>query len=319
MAPLKAITQFPGQMAQALAGADRVFEVLGLPAPEGSSDVGSVAHFEREVRFEHVWFRYVGGPSAHTPPRRKAAAELRLADEDAETRWVLRDVSFTLPKGRTVALVGPSGAGKTTLAELLPRLREPTLGSILLDGVPITECSRRSLRALIGFVGQETIVFNDTVLANIAYGRPGASEAEVEASARAANAHDFIARMHEGYHTRLGERGTRLSGGQRQRIAIARAILRDPAILILDEATSALDRESERLVHEALIRLMRDRTVLVIAHRLATVRHADLILVVEDGRIVERGSHDELMRGNGLYRRLASHAEGQGERSRAFA
>jgi subfamily B ATP-binding cassette protein MsbA len=320
MAPLKAITQFPGQMAQALASADRVFEVLALPAPEASGDVGSVARFEREVGFEHVWFRYGGDPAVPPSAKRKAAAgDSRFPDDDAERRWVLRDVSFTLSKGSTVALVGPSGAGKTTLAELLPRLREPTLGRILLDGVPLTECSRRTLRALIGFVGQETIVFNDTVLANIAYGRPGASEAEVEAAARAANAHDFIARMPEGYHTRLGERGTRLSGGQRQRIAIARAILRDPAILILDEATSALDRESERLVHEALIRLMRDRTVLLIAHRLATVRHADLILVVEDGRIVERGSHDELMRGEGLYHRLASHAESQGARSRAFA
>jgi subfamily B ATP-binding cassette protein MsbA len=319
MAPLKAITQFPGQMAQALAGADRVFEVLALPAPEASGDGGPVARFEREVRFEHVWFRYAGDPAVHGPVPRRTAAGSRPRDDDAETRWVLRDVSFTLPKGSMVALVGPSGAGKTSLAELLPRLREPAMGRILLDGVPITECSRRSLRGLIGFVGQETIVFNDTVLANIAYGRPGASEAEVEAAARAANAHDFIARMREGYHTRLGERGTRLSGGQRQRIAIARAILRDPAILILDEATSALDRESERLVHDALVRLMRDRTVLVIAHRLATVRHADLILVVEDGRIVERGSHDELMRENGLYRRLASHAEGPGARARAFA
>ena len=162
-----------------------------------------------------------------------------------------------------MALVGPSGAGKTTLAELLPRLREPTTGRILLDGAPLADCSRRSVRALMAFVGQETVVFNDTVFGNIAYGRPGASRAEVEAAARAAHAHGFIAQLPDGYDTLLGERGTRLSGGQRQRIAIARALLRDSPILILDEATSALDSDSERLVQDALLRLMQDRTVLV--------------------------------------------------------
>jgi len=311
MAPLKAITQFPGQMAQALAGADRVFEILALPAAEDSPDIGKTARFEREVRFEQVWFRYSSDPGATDGRRRERAA----GDGD----WVLRDVSFSLQRGTTVALVGPSGAGKTTLAELLPRLREPTRGRILVDGVPLVECSRRSVRALIGFVGQETVLFNDTVQANIAYGKPGATPAEVETAARAANAHGFIAQLPHGYQTLLGERGTRLSGGQRQRIAIARAVLRDPPILILDEATSALDRESERLVQDALTRLMRDRTVLVIAHRLVTVRHADLILVVDDGRIVERGSHEELMHHHGLYRRLASQGEGRGAGPRAFA
>ena len=286
MAPLKSLSQFPVQMAMGLASAERVFEVLDRPAAESYRDEGAAAKFEREVKFDRIGFEY-----GSQPPGRAAG-------------FALSDISFTLPKGAVVALVGPSGAGKTTLAELLPRLREPTAGRILLDGVPMNELSRSSVRALMGFVGQETVIFNDTVQANIGYGLSSASEAAVEAAARAANAHDFIDALPERYQTRLGERGTRLSGGQRQRIAIARALLRDPPILVLDEATSALDTESERLVQEALNRLMQDRTVLVIAHRLATVRHADLILVLDRGCIVERGSHAELMDAGGLYARL---------------
>jgi len=213
-------------------------------------------------------------------------------------------VSFEVPKGQVVALVGPSGAGKTTLVELLPRFWEPTGGRILLDGVPLNTLTRGSVRDLMAVVGQDTILLNDTVHANIAYGMPQATRAEVERAAEAANATEFVARLPEGYDTMLGERGARLSGGQRQRIAIARALLRDAPILILDEATSALDTESERLVQQAIDRLMRDRTVLVIAHRLATVRHADQILVLDGGRIVERGTHDALLASGGLYRRL---------------
>lgn len=283
MAPLKAITQFPGQMAQALASAERVFDILGLPAAELEHDGLAPARFEREIRFEEVGFRYA-----------------------ADTAPVLEGISFTITRGQTVALVGPSGAGKTTMAELLPRLREPTAGRILLDDAPLATLSRATVRALMAVVSQETVLFNETVAANIGYGRPGASQAEIEAAARAANAHDFITGLPAGYETRLGERGTRLSGGQRQRIALARAILRDPPILILDEATSALDSESERLVQDAILRLMEGRTVLVIAHRLATVRHADLILVVEGGRIVERGTHDTLLAAGGVYQRLAA-------------
>ena len=294
MAPLKAITQFPGQMAQALASVERVLEVLDLPAAELDAGSGAVARFQKEIVFDGVWFGYGAKPPGN-------------ADFAA---WVLRDISFHLPKGATVALVGPSGVGKTTLAELLPRLRDPVAGRILLDGAPLGDFSRQSVRALMGFVGQETVIFNDTVHANIAYGRPGASAAEVEAAARAVHAHGFISQLPAGYQTRLGERGTRLSGGQRQRIAIARALLRDPPILILDEATSALDSESERLVQDAVLRLMRDRTVLVIAHRLGTIRRADQILVLDGGRIAERGTHDELLARNGLYRRLC---EGQFE------
>jgi subfamily B ATP-binding cassette protein MsbA len=200
--------------------------------------------------------------------------------------------------------VGPSGAGKTTLADLVPRFHDPTGGQILMDGVPLTRLTRRSLRSLLGVVSQDTVLLNDTVHTNIAYGSADATRAQVEAAAQAANADQFIAQLPLGYETLRGERGTRLSGGQRQRIAIARALLRDPPILILDEATSALDTESERLVQQAIDRLMAQRTVLVIAHRLATVRDADEIVVLDAGRVAERGTHDELFRAGGLYRRL---------------
>src|SRR6185503_729792 len=238
------------------------------------------ARFEREVAYEAVDFSYDQGDP------------------------VLSEVTFTLPKGKVVALVGPSGAGKTTLADLLPRFHDPVGGRITMDGVPLTRLTRRSLRALMGVVSQDTVLLNDTVLANIAYGSPGATRDQVEDAAKAANASSFIAALPLGYDTMLGERGTRLSGGQRQRIAIARALLRVPPILILDEASSALDTKSERLVQQAIERLMHHRTVLVIAHRLATVRNADEIVVLDAGRVVQRGTHEELLQTSGLYRRL---------------
>ena len=278
--PLKTIASFPAVMAVALASAERVFELLDQPPSETDRPGEGPASFQREIVFDRVTFSYDGGDP------------------------VLSDVSFALPKGRVVALVGPSGAGKTTLADLLPRFHDPTGGRILMDDVPLTRLTRRSLRALMGVVSQDTVLLNDTVRANIAYGSPGATPEAVEAAAEAANAGGFIRALPQGYDTLLGERGTRLSGGQRQRIAIARALLRDPPILILDEATSALDTESERLVQQAIERLMRERTVLVIAHRLATVRDADEIVVLDAGRVVQRGTHEELYRAGGLYRRL---------------
>jgi ATP-binding cassette, subfamily B, bacterial MsbA len=278
--PLKTISNFPATMALALGSAERIFQVLDETPAEVDRPGEGTARFERDIVFDRVGFRYGDGEP------------------------VLHDISLTIPKGTVVALVGPSGAGKTTLADLLPRFHDPTEGRILLDGVPLTRLTRRSLRALMGVVSQESLLLNDSVLANIAYGSPGATRERVEAAAEAANAAGFIRQLPLGFDTLLGERGTRLSGGQRQRIAIARALLRDPPILILDEATSALDTESERLVQQAIDRLMRQRTVLVIAHRLATVRDADEIAVLDEGRIVQQGSHESLYRDGGLYRRL---------------
>jgi len=217
---------------------------------------------------------------------------------------VLEGVDFFVPAGTVVALVGPSGAGKTTIVDLLARFYEPTAGAIEIDGTDIRDLRIASLRGALGVVSQDTVLFHDTVRANIAYGIEDAPLERVEAAARAAHAHDFAMKLPEGYGTVVGERGTTLSGGQRQRIAIARAVLRDPPVLVLDEATSALDTESERLVQKALKGLLAGRTVFVIAHRLSTIQRADRIVVVDGGRIVQQGTHDELMESGGLYRRL---------------
>jgi subfamily B ATP-binding cassette protein MsbA len=282
VSPVKAVSTFPARAQQGLAAADRFMEIIDhAPEPDAEKVGQPVRTIEREIRFENVSFAY----EADTP--------------------VLQDIDLSVAMGEVVALVGPSGAGKSTFVDLLPRFLEPDSGRILIDGTDLRDVSLGSLRRLMGIVSQETVIFNDTVRANIAYGgAQSRSRAEIEAAARAANAHEFIVQMPEAYETRLGDRGVRLSGGQRQRIGIARAILRDPPILILDEATSSLDTESERLIQSAIGRLLEGRTVFVIAHRLSTVQGADRILVMERGRIVDSGTHEQLHARGGTYRRL---------------
>jgi len=280
-APVKYVAKFPALVQPGLVGAERVFQFLDAPVEiRDREGAGPFPGLHDAVRFEDVHFSYREG----TP--------------------VLRGVDLTVHRGTVVALVGPSGAGKTTLVDLLGRFYEVTSGAITVDGVDLRDIRIEELRGALGVVSQDTVLFHDTVRANIAYGRPDASDAQVEAAARAANAHGFISRLPAGYGTVVGERGTELSGGQRQRIAIARALLRDPPILVFDEATSALDTESERLVQDAIEHLLEGRTVFVIAHRLSTIQKADQIVVMEDGRIVELGRHDELLDRNGTYRRL---------------
>jgi len=280
--PIKKLSRVNASLQQAIAAAERIFEVLDRHTEvRERPGAATLQPFQGSVEFREVVFAY-----------------------DDQARPILKGVSFTVARGQVVALVGRSGAGKTTMMNLVPRFFDVTGGGILIDGVDVRDVTLTSLRAQIGIVTQETILFDDTVSSNIAYGRPDASRAEIEAAARAAHAHEFIATLSRGYNTMIGERGQRLSGGQRQRLAIARALLKNSPILILDEATSSLDTESELLVQEALANLMKDRTSFVIAHRLSTVRKADSIIVMDRGRIVDIGRHDELLARGGLYTRL---------------
>ena len=278
--PAKSISTALSAIQRGIASAERIFTITDTkPEIYEKPDAINIPELKNGMEFKGVGFAYENEP-------------------------VLQDISFKLEKGKTIALVGKSGGGKSTIADLIPRFYDPTQGEITIDGVPLKDCTLNSLRRHMGIVTQQSILFNDTVFNNIAFGQDNPKEEEVIRAAMIANAHEFIIEMEEGYQTSVGEDGSKLSGGQRQRLSIARAVMANPPILILDEATSALDSHAERLVQEAITKLMENRTSLVIAHRLSTIQYADEILVIEKGRIVERGTHDELMRKSGAYQSL---------------
>ena len=278
--PFKKLSQVNSLNQQAVAASERIYEVLETePSVVEAPNAKELKEFKNNVVFDNIRFNY-------------------------GDNHVLKGISLDVPYGSVLAIVGPSGTGKTTLLDLIPRFYDPKEGRVLIDGTDIKDVTLKSLRQLVGIVTQETILFNDTIKANISYGKPGASDEEIKGAALQANAHDFISNLPSGYETVIGDRGMRISGGERQRIAIARALLKNPPILILDEATSQLDSESERVVQDALDRLIRGRTVFVIAHRLSTVRNATKIVVLDKGVIAESGHHDELLKSDGLYKRL---------------
>lgn len=307
--PISALSNVQVDFVQSMVSFERVFEYLDLPVEiEDRPQAADLDHVEGRVRFEDVSFSYLAEGQAPAQPASVLAANgsdpKKLAGVIATRRWALRHVSFEIASGQLAALVGPSGAGKTTVTYLLPRLYDPTEGRITLDDHDLRDVSQASLAQQIGMVTQETYLFHDTVRANLLYAHPDATQDELEAACRAANIHDMIAGLPEGYDTVVGERGYRLSGGEKQRLAIARVILKDPSLLILDEATSSLDSESEALIQAALEPLLAGRTSLVIAHRLSTILAADKILVLDEGQLVEEGTHAELLARGGLYAHL---------------
>ncbi len=278
--PAKSFSQGFFSIQKGIASAERVFEILDAEEKiEEKQDALPIKSFDKEIEYRNVFFKY-------------------------EKDDVLKNVNLKIPKGKIIALVGESGGGKSTLVDLLPRFYDVTAGELMIDGVNVKDVKIRDLRALMGIVSQESILFNDTIFNNIAFGMTDVTEDAVIAAAKVANAHDFIMKTEKGYQTNIGDRGAKLSGGQRQRISIARAVLANPPVLILDEATSALDTESEKLVQTALTNVMKDRTTVVIAHRLSTIQHADEIIVLIKGEIIERGTHNQLLEKNGAYRRL---------------
>ncbi|MCY7309186.1 MAG: ATP-binding cassette domain-containing protein [Chitinophagaceae bacterium] len=272
-------------MRKGAAAINRIEEILKTPITVDDNPNGKQLHdFTATIEFRNVRFAY----------------------DDAV---ILDNINFSVAKGKTIALVGSSGAGKSTLADLIPRFHDVTGGEVLIDGVNIKDYSLHSVRSLMSIVTQEPILFNDTIANNIALGFQGATDEQIIEAAKIANAHDFIIKKDGGYKSNIGDRGSKLSGGERQRLTIARAVLKNPPILILDEATSSLDTESERLVQDAINNMMQNRTSIVIAHRLSTIRHADEIIVLQKGKIVERGNHDELLAQNGFYRKLVEMQE----------
>jgi len=325
--PLIAMTNARVELATSMVSFERVFEVLDLPIE--IKDAPGALRLDRvqgQVRFEDVCFSYtdamgapvgleelrrfgwgrMSGSGYHPPAKQPSDADGVEAQHEPETRWALSDVCFTIEPGQVAALVGPSGAGKTTTTYLLPRLYDPTEGQVCLDGHDLKSLQLDSLAEHVGMVTQETYLFHDTLAVNLRYAKPDATDEELEAVCRAANIYDFIADLPDGYDTLVGERGYRLSGGEKQRVAIARVLLKDPKVLILDEATSHLDSQSEALIQEAMETVMQGRTSLVIAHRLSTIIDADLILVMDHGRLVEQGRHFDLLASGGLYADLYS-------------
>ncbi|MCC2598337.1 ABC transporter ATP-binding protein [Sphingobacterium sp. FBM7-1] len=280
MRPAKALTDSFSNIHNGIAAGERVLALIDEKSSVTDKlDAKAITTFEEEITFRDVDFAY-------------------------GEKQVLKNINMVIPKGKTVALVGPSGGGKSTLIDLIPRFMDVTHGAILLDGIDVRDLQQESLRNMIGTVNQETVLFNDSIFNNIAFAKPNVTMEEVTHAARIANAHDFILKTEQGYDTNIGDRGAKLSGGQRQRICIARAVLRNPPIMLLDEATSALDTESEKLVQDSLYKLMENRTTVVIAHRLSTIQSADLIVVIENGQIVEQGNHHDLIDKDGLYKRL---------------